>query len=90
MISDVWGATTCPRPNWGESPTRLVTHLKYLEDASTDPGDTPHGVASTKLDIQSVRSDVKKELQRVRADMDVAAKYGSEMEQYSGCGRADR
>lgn len=36
--------------------------------------------------MQSARSDVK-ELQPIR-DLDVAAKYGSEMEQYSGCSTA--
>lgn len=49
-IFSILDATT--HPSRGESLVHLVTKLKYLEDASSDPGDAPHKVACVKLDIK--------------------------------------
>lgn len=56
-----------------------TNELKYLEGVSNDPGTETHNWMSDLLDILAACCDVER-----AADVDVAAKKGSETEQYSG------
>ena len=50
-----------PAPKRHDFPLiRLVTKtvLKYLKDSNNDPGDSPHGDAGAKLDIEPARYKV--------------------------------